>query len=255
MTDMTRLNADQTKRMRALIGRVRALEAVVYDTLHNDSAAEHSRYSSYRSMALRFNDLVAEAATLTTLPNSSGTFNIDGMRGQMDTVWPYQKEVLENVYLETRMLLATLEGDFDFAGDMVEDLANFIEVSLRSVMYKVPEHERDVQNSLETLLIGRGYQKGTDFDREAGKVEFSGKEYIPDFCIRKYGLAVEVKLLRDPKSQSRIVEEITADITAYAKDYENQLYVVYDLGCIQNVPQFKSDIGQCDGVRVVVVKQ
>ena len=48
---------------------------------------------------------------------------------------------------------------------------------------------------------------------------------------------------------------MTADITAYAKEYDNQLYVVYDLGCIQNVLQFKSDIGQCEGVRVVVVKQ
>ena len=61
-------------------------------------------------------------------------------------------------------------------------------------MFKQPEHERDVQNSLEALLIGRGYHKGTDFDREAGKVEFSGKECIPDFCVRKFSLAIEAKL-------------------------------------------------------------
>lgn len=206
-------------------------------------------------MASRFNDLVAEAATLTILPASSGRFNTDSMQGQMDTAWPIQKEVLENVYIQTRVLRATLEGDFDFAGDMVGELASLVEVNLRGAVFKQPEHERDVQNSLEALLIGRGYHKGTDFDRGAGKVEFSGKEYVPDFCVRKFSLAIEVKLLKDPRFQSRIVGEMTADITAYAKEYDNQLYVVYDIGCIQNVPQFKSDIGQCEGMRVVVVKQ
>lgn len=251
---MVRRDAEQTKRMRNLIARVKAFESVVYDTLHNASSAEHSRYCSYKTMASYFNDLYTEAANFTTLPANSGTFNVNNMQGQMDTLWPYQKEVLEAVHLHTKMLRTALEGDIEFAGDMVEDLANFIEVNLRSVVFSRPEKELDVQNSLESLLVGHGYHRGTDYEREAGKVEFSGKEYIPDFCIKKYGLAIEVKFLKDPKSQSRIVEEISADITAYAKEYENQLYVVYDLGCIQNTLQFKSDIGQCDGVRIVVVK-
>ena len=47
---------------------------------------------------------------------------------------------------------------------------------------------------------------------------------------------------------------ISADITAYKKAYERQLYIVYDLGVIQNELEFKRDIEMSDGVKVIVVK-
>lgn len=205
-------------------------------------------------MANRFNDLISEVASLIELPPGSGRFAVDNMRGQMDTVWPFQKEVLENVLLETKPLRATLEPNDEYSDSETDGIADFIQAHLRDVVFDVPENEKQIQNALETLFVGRGYGKGTDFDREAGKVEFSGKEYTPDFCMRKHSFAIEVKLLKDPKYQSRIVEEVSANITAYSKKYSNQLFVVYDLGCIQNITQFKSDIEQYDGVRVVVVK-
>ena len=31
-------------------------------------------------------------------------------------------------------------------------------------------------NAIEALLLGRGLNKGIDYDRESGKFEFSGKE-------------------------------------------------------------------------------
>lgn len=249
---MPQLNSDKKKQIQILISKAKALELVVFDTLHNDGAAEHARYSSYRSMASRFNDIAIEAEEITGL--RVRTFNIDKMANQMNTVWPFQKEVLENVLLEAKLLRASLESDSDFAEDETEGLADFIQAHLRDVIYEQPSNERVVQNALETLFIGRGYAKGTDYDREAGKVEFSGKEYIPDFCMQKYSLAIEVKLLKEPKAQSRIIEEISADITAYSKEYSNQLFIIYDLGCIQNATQFKSDIEKCDGVRVIIVK-
>lgn len=48
--------------------------------------------------------------------------------------------------------------------------------------------KREVQNAIEALLLGRGLAKGLDYDRESGKFEFSGKEYIPDFIIPKMSL-------------------------------------------------------------------
>ena len=95
--------------------------------------------------------------------------------------------------------------------------------------------------------------KGTDYDRETGKFEFSGKEYIPDFIIPKLGLCIEVKLLREGY-RSKIIEEISADITAYGKQYERQLFVVYDLGCIQNEAEFKRDIENSGEIKVIIVK-
>ena len=54
--------------------------------------------------------------------------------------------------------------------------------------------------------------------------------------------------------KSKIIEKISADITAYAKQYERQLYIVYDLGCIQNEEEFKRDIESVDGVKLLAIK-
>ena len=101
--------------------------------------------------------------------------------------------------------------------------------------------------------MGRGLNKGIDYDRESGKFEFSGKEYIPDFIIPKLSLCIEVKLLRENR-KSKVIEEISADITAYSKQYQRQLFIVYDLGCIQNEEEFKRDIENAGNVKVIIVK-
>lgn len=67
-------------------------------------------------------------------------------------------------------------------------------------------------------------------------------------------MAVEIKLIKDAKEQSRIIEQISADITAYSKEYERIMFLVYDLGCIQNEIQFRSDIEKSGNIRVIVVK-
>lgn len=134
-------------------------------------------------------------------------------------------------------------------GDSVWSTQNHI----RTVIFQKPERERELQNAIEALLLGRGLAKGLDYDRESGKFGFSGKEYIPDFIIPKMSLCMEVKLLREGR-KSRIIEEISADITAYKKVYERQIYIVYDLGVIQNEIEFKRDIEMADGVKVIIVK-
>ena len=124
---------------------------------------------------------------------------------------------------------------------------------LRAVIFEKPQREVEVQNAIESLLLGRGLSKGSDYDRETGKFEFSGKEYIPDFIIPKLQLCIEVKLLRDGR-KSKVIEEISADITAYAKQYERQLFVVYDLGVIQNEEEFRRDIVNAGNVKLIIVK-
>lgn len=151
------------------------------------------------------------------------------------------------------MICATLEGSVDFADDEFDNLENFIFSRLRTVIFSKPEKEIEVQNAIESLLSGRGLNKGTDYNKESGKFEFSGKEYIPDFIGPKLNLCLKVKLLREGK-KSRIVEEISTDVTAYSKRYERQLYVVYDLGAIQNEAEFRRDIEKSGSIKVIVVK-
>ena len=244
---------DKTKEIKVLISQLKALIDTIQDILNNSNTSEAGRYSSYKDMAIKYNDLVGVAKNLLTVQSVFYTFNTDLIPEFGDTVWPTQKRILEQVLVSTKMLLSSVEGSTDFVDDEFDNIENFLQTRLRTVIFRKPDKELEVQNAIESLLLGRGLSKGTDYDRESGKFEFSGKEYIPDFIIPKFNLCIEVKLLREGK-KSKVIEEISADITAYKKAYQRQLYVVYDLGVIQNEVEFKRDIEMVDGVKLIIVK-
>lgn len=63
------------------------------------------------------------------------------------------------------------------------EIADFLQANLWRGVIERPERERDVQNVVEQLLIGRGLEKGIDYDREVGRVKVSSKEVVPDFVL------------------------------------------------------------------------
>ena len=117
-----------------------------------------------------------------------------------------------------------------------------------------PNTEKDVQDTIERILIGRGMQKGMDYDRETGRIKFSVKESVPDFIFRTLSTALEVKLLKDSAKLARLVDEINADIVSYGKGYKHIIFLIYDIGSINDVTQFKRDLEAIGNVKVVVVK-
>jgi hypothetical protein len=250
---MAKHTLDQTREIKVLLNQIKAFQDVIQGIINNKEAAEHSRYASFRDMANIYNDFANHVKVMTKVSSMFYTFQLDNMSSYNNTLWGEQKRILEQVLVATKMLYATLEGNVDFVDDEFDNLENFIKSRLRSVIFDRPQKEVEVQNAIESLLLGRGMNRGTDFDRETGKFEFSGKEYIPDFIISKLKLSIEIKLLREGK-KSKIIEEISADITAYAKQYDRQLYIVYDLGFIQNEDEFKRDIESIDGVKLLVIK-
>lgn len=147
-----------------------------------------------------------------------------------------------------------LEGEFGYAADETQKLKDFFEGNLRKAILSPPDKEVEIQNGIEILIIGRGMAKGTDYDRETGRVKTSGKESVPDFIFPNLNLCLEVKLSKSPDKLRSIVDEINADIRAYATRYERQLYVVYDLGMIRDEAEFKSGLENAPGVSVLVVK-
>ena len=244
---------DNTRDIKVLISQLSAFIKTINEILNKSNTAETARYASYADMARIYNDLANRAKDILNVESIIYTFNLGAIPNRDDTVWPTQKRVLEQVLLSARILLSSVEEGLDFADDEFDNLENFLQFRLRSAIFQKPEQEVEVQNAIESLLLGRGLSKGTDYDRESGKVEFSGKEYIPDFIVPKMSLCIEVKLLRENR-KSKIIEEISADITAYKKIYNRQLFVVYDLGVIQNELEFKRDIEMSDGVKVIIVK-
>ena len=87
------------------------------------------------------------------------------------------------------------------------------------------------------ILVGQGYDKvknKTFYRALGGGIEFT--ETSKDAIIREFK------------------EEINADITAYSKQYERQLFIVYDLGCIQNEEEFRRDIESMGNIKVLIIK-
>lgn len=238
---------------KVLIAQVRYFCETIQDIMNNSSASEVARYSSFGTFARIYSDFVNKAKTLLRIETMLYTPNAENIPRASEIGWHDQKRVMEQILLSGRLLIASLEGSLDFIDDEFDNLNNFLQSSIRSSIFQKPEKEIEVQNAIETLLLGRGLSKGIDYDRESGKLEFSGKEYIPDFVIPKLSLCIEVKLLREGQ-RSKIIEQIGADITAYKKSYPHQLYVVYDLGVIQNEAEFKHDIEAIDGVKVIIIK-
>ena len=127
---------------------------------------------------------------------------------------------------------------------------------MRQAVFDQPETERQIQEVVEQLLIGRGFVRGVDYEREKGRVKVSIKEAIPDFIVwRLGGLAIEVKLCRDKNSAKNIIDEVNADIQAYGKKYQAMLFIIYDIGAIQNEVEYKQGIEAVEkNIHVVIVK-
>ena len=147
-----------------------------------------------------------------------------------------------------------LLGQLGVVDDQTEAPRDFLQARLRSAIMRLPDKELDVQDAIEALLIGRGLQKGIDYDREVGRVKVSAKEVVPDFIVPPLRLAIEVKLIRTPARVREVVDEINADIAAYSKSYRQLVFVVYDLGHIRDETEFKQDLEDPGNVSIVIVK-
>jgi len=249
---MSGLSMKAIKDIKTLISQAKGLEKTVVDILNSDEP-EHGKYASFKNMALIYNDLANRAKKLMEF-GQFYTMNTDEMKSWGDTLWPISKSTLELVLVSTRILITTLESNIDFVGEEIENVENFIKIKLRSVLFDLPTKEKEIQNGIETLFVGKGYGKGIDYDRETGKFNYSGREYIPDFILPKLRMCIEVKLLKDASRTSKIIEEINADITAYSKEYENLLFIVYDIGIIRDEAEFCRDIENNNGVKIAIIK-
>jgi hypothetical protein len=111
-----------------------------------------------------------------------------------------------------------------------------------------------LESTVEALIVGRDMAKGTDYDRETGRVKTSGKESVPDFIFPNLKLCLEVKLSKSADKLRAIVDEINADIRAHSTVYERPLYIVYDVGTIRDESEFKRGLENANGVSVIIEK-
>lgn len=213
------------------------------------------KHAGFKHFARKYNDLVALMAKEMPLPPILDVYNLTAIAGNADTLPFQRKEVFDGVYANLSLLKGILEDHLGLVEDETAALRDFFQARLRSAVHSELQKEVELQNAIETLLIGRGLQKGVDYDREVGRIKVSMKEVVPDFVIPRLSLAIEAKLIKAASRVREIVDEINADIRAYSKRYRSLLFVVYDMGFIRDELEFKQDLEDPGNVAVVVVKQ
>ncbi len=128
-------------------------------------------------------------------------------------------------------------------------IINLGEKKLRKLIRVTPTNEKEVQEKYEDLLIATDIK----YAREFPHIEYSMKQYIPDFSIQKLDLAIEIKLCkRDPKS---LIAQINDDILAYKTKFKNLIFLIYDLGQIRDIDIFKNSIEENVDVIVQIIKE
>ncbi|WP_318413884.1 PD-(D/E)XK nuclease domain-containing protein [Photobacterium leiognathi] len=223
-------------------------------SINRESESNVWKYSSYKNYAKKYNKLASLVIPSVKSAEMLDLYNIDKIPSEFNTVASQQKTLFFSVHANLSILKAMLESQVGYKEDKVLQIRDFLEANLRRATFNEPEREVQVQDTIEQLLIGKGLEKGVDYDREVGRVKVSIKEVIPDFILQKLGLAIEVKLSKSATKSRTIVDEINADILAYSKGYRSTLFVIYDLGSIRDESEFKNDLEIHEGVSVVIVK-
>jgi len=137
--------------------------------------------------------------------------------------------------------------------DRTTDLIFLIQNNLRKLVRDKPKSEKEIHDAIENLLIGTKY--GTLFVREKISIPYSSKYYIPDFASKSLDTIIEAKFCDSSEDEKKIIAEINDDIVAYTTKFNKLIFVVYDLGFIRDVSQFKKPFETMKMVTVLVVKQ
>jgi hypothetical protein len=242
---------DKRIRLKGMFVRVDGLRRAM-ETVMTGTTPDTGKWGTFNSFARAYNSLATQYIAETG--DRVNIYDFSKLKGWSDTVWPIQKHIFDMIYADT-LILSGILSEYDVGESAsVSAILDMLVANLRKGIFTKPERELEVQNAIEILLIGRGYQKGINYDREAGKVKFSGKEFIPDFIFPDLSLALEVKLIRDKSQRSSCIEEMSADATAYTSMYNNVLFCVYDNGAIRDVNEFQNGLEKKSGVRVCVIK-
>ena len=245
---------DDDQKLRQLLNVTTALISAMEAARRGYTETDRTAWFSFKGFAQRYmaiiNQLPEDFPALVVL-NRYDTKNMPGPSRSRPS---YQRPIFEGVYADLLALRSYLDNTIGIAGDERRALADFFQSHLRPAMMKPPDDEKEVQDTVEALLIGRGLQKGQEYDRETGRVKMSSKESVPDFILPRLEEAIEIKLIKDRHRISAVIDEINADIPAYMTRYRHILFIVYDLGQIQDEVEFRHGLENPPNVQVIVVK-
>lgn len=245
---------DNKVKLKEYLAFTNALLDSMGQSVKSSSESNVWKHSSYQTYMRKYNTLVKEVASVTSGTALLDLYDLDKVPSMGKTIAIQQKGYFDSVHSNLSILKAFLENKIGVREDKTLQIKDFLQANLRRAIFSQPDKEVQVQDVIEQLLIGRGMEKGVDYDREVGRVKVSIKEVVPDFIFIKLGLALEVKLSKTTTKSKAIVDEINADIMSYSKEYRAVIFLVYDIGSIRDEVEFKSDLEVNDTVSVIVIK-
>ncbi|MFL5763900.1 MAG: 7-cyano-7-deazaguanine synthase [Bacteroidia bacterium] len=137
---------------------------------------------------------------------------IKRIRSEEDLSKPRMQRSLFHILDEREHLKEPVER---FAEEVAALLKSHIPLAFRT---QKPANEQVLNDQIQTLLKSKG------FEREFPVLLYATAKTVPDHS--KNNLFIEGKYPRNKASQSKITDEIAADITKYGNAYK--LFVVYD---------------------------
>lgn len=220
--------------------------------LHEEAqrAAKAKEYASYPVFMNRYHQLHGEVCRLlntTSLPIPEP----HGWKDPADVSGLFWSIHLNDVIVAIGQMMAFLEGQIGYREQVTTQLVKDINDKLRTIIRKIPEKERDVQDAVEDLLKIKEY----GFEREKISFPYSTKYYTPDFTSESLNAAMDVKFCDSKDDERQIIDQVNADIPAYKSKYKNLVFIVYDLGFIRDSLAFAEGIEKNNPfVHVVVIK-
>ena len=98
---------EKKKTIKRLIKQVKLFINQVDNTLADTTTISSQKYVSYAIYAGEYNQLAKEGAHLLNLsPNPITVYDVSKMGSYRDTLWGFQKQVMESVSVNSRFLLS-----------------------------------------------------------------------------------------------------------------------------------------------------
>lgn len=202
----------------------------------------------------KYNQFAHAVSVLVDIDIPLDLYDEDKIPSMGNTIPMQQKSYFFSVHANLSTLVAFLEERLGGSDRETTEISYFLNATLRKTFHHEPKNEKEVQDHVETLLIGKELKKGTDYDREVGRVKIASKESIPDFIFPIKNIALEIKFSAKKEHPSKIIDEINADIAAYTKRYAKVIFLVYDLGIIRDEEEFRRDLEKDNRINLIVVK-
>lgn len=224
------------------------------DASRNSRTDDVWLHSSFKTFMRKYNELVRRVQCVMQLDAPVDLFDLEKVPTAFDSVTIQQRIYFDEVYTNLLILRSFIEANGGLSQVEAENILNFLKANLRKAVHFEPQQERDIQNAIESLLVGKGMQKGIDYDRETGRVKYAGKESVPDFLFRNEKMVLEVKLSNRQGKLPAIIDEMNADIVAYSTVYERVWFLVYDMGFIRDEDELVQGLQQAEHVKCAIVK-